>query len=131
MGDKSRNSEFKQPDTNLAPVQRPPAPNADRPPDIKPSSTNDVYFAAELPFPVSLENIWSGRIERTRSSMVPIPQDPVGRARVRAEILMRLTEFVTSHKGHALSHSRHTGDRDSLRASCETCQETMTVIFEY
>jgi hypothetical protein len=67
----------------------------------------------------------------TRSPMVLIPQDPETRAQARAEILMRVTEFITTHKGHAVSHCRQSGEYESLHVVCETCHETLMVIFEY
>jgi hypothetical protein len=63
--------------------------------------------------------------------MVPIPQDPEGRARARAEILMRVIEFIRNHNGHAVSHRRQSEEYESFHAVCETCHETLTVIFEY
>jgi hypothetical protein len=69
--------------------------------------------------------------QRTRPAMVPIPQSPEGRARAKAEILMRVNEFIGKHKGHAVSHRRQTEDHESLHAVCEICQETLTVSFEY
>ena len=63
--------------------------------------------------------------------MVPIPQDPEGRAKVKAEILMRVIEFIGTHKGHAVSHRRQSEELESLHAVCETCHETLTVTFEY
>lgn len=63
--------------------------------------------------------------------MVPIPNDPERRAGVRAEILRRVLEFVGRHKGHAVFHCRQTEDYEALSAVCETCRETMTVVFEY
>ena len=68
---------------------------------------------------------------RTLHPMVPIPKDPAGRARVKAEILMRVIEFIGTHKGHAVSHCRQSEEHGSLHAVCETCHETLTVIFEY
>ena len=68
----------------------------------------------------------------TRSPMVPIPQDPEGRARARAEILMRVIEFIRNHNGHAVSHRRQSEEYyESFHAVCETCHETLTVMFEY
>ena len=69
--------------------------------------------------------------QRTSPPMVPIPQDPEGRARVRAAILMRVMEFIGTHKGHAVSHHRQSEEHESLYAVCETCHETLTLMFEY
>ena len=107
------------------------APPSQRPPESQPVPATDVDFAAESPFPTSLELAWRGQIERTRSAMVPIPNDPERRAGVRAEILRRVLEFVGRHKGHAVFHCRQTEEHEALCAVCETCRESMTVVFEY
>jgi len=67
----------------------------------------------------------------TQSPMVPIPQDPEGCARVRAEILLRMMEFIRKHKEHSVSHYRQSEEYESLHVVCETCHETLTVTFGY
>jgi hypothetical protein len=63
--------------------------------------------------------------------MRPIPKDPEECARLKAEILIRLIEFIGTHKGHAVSHRRQSEEHESLHAICETCHETLTVMFAY
>jgi hypothetical protein len=108
-----------------------PAPPVQWPRETESVPATDVGVPAESPFPNSLEDGWRERIERTRSAMIAIPNDPEGRAGVRGEILRRVLEFVGRHKGHAVSHCRQTEDHEALCAVCETCRETMTVVFEY
>jgi hypothetical protein len=80
---------------------------------------------------LSLEDAWRARIEQTRSTMVAIPQDPDGRARVVDEILMRARDFQRRHEEHAVSHFRSLDEQPTLWTVCENCHETMTILFEY
>jgi hypothetical protein len=131
MAEKSRDPEPKQPDKDPPPFPRPPDPVDEPPPDIKPVPPPDILPPAEPPIPASLRDEWTARIQRTRSTMVRIPQDSEGWARVRADILARVTEFLGKHKGHEMTHWRPTDENEALQAVCHTCQETMTVLFEY
>jgi len=63
--------------------------------------------------------------------MIPIPRDTEGQARLKAEILARVTEFLERHKGHAITHNPPASRNEPLQAVCETCRETLTLQFEY
>jgi hypothetical protein len=63
--------------------------------------------------------------------MVPIPQDPQARARVKATILARVTEFMVAHKGHDVSHSRTASENEPWLLACDTCHERITIVFKY
>jgi hypothetical protein len=66
-----------------------------------------------------------------RSSMIPIPRDPEGQTRLRAEILASVTEFLDRHQGHTITHDPPANRNEPLQAVCHTCQETLTLRFEY
>jgi hypothetical protein len=71
------------------------------------------------------------RKNRKSSPMIPIPRDPEGQTRLRAEILASVTEFLDRHKGHTITHNPPANRTEPLRAVCHTCQETLTLAFEY
>jgi hypothetical protein len=131
MAEKSQKSEPEPPDTNPRHVQKPGASIAEPPPDITPVPPPDAISTPEWPFPPSLEDASRARIERTRSTMVAIPQDPEGRSRVKDEILMRARKFLRRHEGHSVSYFRSLDEHQTLSTVCESCQETMTIVFEY
>jgi hypothetical protein len=131
MAEKSQKCEPQQPDTNLRQVQRPGSSIAEPLPAVELVPQPDAISTPEWPFSPSLEDAWRARIERTRSTMVAIPQDPEGRAKVKDEILVRAREFLRRHEGHVVSHFRSFVEHQSLSTFCESCQETMTIVFEY
>jgi hypothetical protein len=133
MAEKPQDPKPKQPGKDPPPFPRPPDPSDKPPPDIKPVPPPDILPSAESepPAPASLRDEWNARIQRTRSTMVRIPQDSEGWAGVRADILTRVTDFINRHKGHQMTYCRPTDDHEALQAACHTCQETMTVLLEY